>query len=110
MLAAESELLEALERLSTADSDAAWQEAVNARNIALRRLMRAVSELPLDEREIVVARATHAAARERMRANEHENGSDEARIADMPDRADHDHRNESVSKFDSQRPLDDGRH
>ena len=57
MLAAESELLEALERLGTADSDAAWHDAVIARNKALRRLLIAVSELPIDARELVVTRA-----------------------------------------------------
>jgi hypothetical protein len=65
MLAAESELLEALERLSTADSDEAWQDAVNARDTALRRLLIAVSDLPLDTRELVVTRATQAVARDR---------------------------------------------
>jgi hypothetical protein len=57
MLAAETELLEALERLSSADSDEAWHDAVTARNKALRRLLIAVSYLPLDTRGLVVTRA-----------------------------------------------------
>jgi hypothetical protein len=65
MLAAESELLDALERLSSAASDADWQEAVNARDTALRRLLLAVSDLPLEARELVVTRATQALARDR---------------------------------------------
>ncbi|MGV3709752.1 MAG: hypothetical protein ACO1Q7_13035 [Gemmatimonas sp.] len=65
MLEAESELLEALERLSTADTDSAWQEAVTARDSALRRLLLAVSEMSLNNRELVVTRATQAMARDR---------------------------------------------
>jgi uncharacterized protein (UPF0303 family) len=65
MLEAESELLEALERLSTADTDSAWQEAVTARDRALRRLLAAVSDLSLNARELVVTRATQAIARDR---------------------------------------------
>lgn len=65
ILSAESELLVALERLSTADSDEAWQDAVNARDSALRRLLIAVSDLPLQDRELVVTRATQALTRER---------------------------------------------
>lgn len=65
MLAAETELLEALERLSSADSDAAWQDAVNARDTALRKLLIAVSDLPIDTRELVVTRATQALSRDR---------------------------------------------
>lgn len=60
LLAAEAELLKALHRLSSAYSDTAWQEAVNARNAALRRLLRAVSDMPVDEQELVVTRATGA--------------------------------------------------
>ncbi|MEO7998278.1 MAG: hypothetical protein ABI852_12585 [Gemmatimonadaceae bacterium] len=65
MLAAEAELLEALDRLSSAASDAAWQEAVTARDTALRRLLIAVSEMSLDDRELVVTRATQALSRDR---------------------------------------------
>jgi hypothetical protein len=65
MLAAEAELLEALERLSSAATDAAWQEAVNARDTALRRLLLAVSDMSLDDRELVVTRATQALSRDR---------------------------------------------
>ncbi len=65
MLAAESDLLDAINRLSSADSDEAWQDAVNARDVALRRLLIAVSDLPLDARELVVTRATQALPRDR---------------------------------------------
>lgn len=65
MLSAESDLLDALDRLSGADSDEAWQDAVTARDKALRRLLIAVSDLPLDARELVVTRATQALSRER---------------------------------------------
>ena len=65
MLSAESDLLDALDRLSSADSDEAWQDAVTARDKALRRLLIAVSDLPLDARELVVTRATQALSRER---------------------------------------------
>ena len=65
MLAAESDLLDALERLSSADSDEAWHIAVNERNAALRRLLKAVSDLPLDARELVVTRATQLLTRDR---------------------------------------------
>ncbi|MEP6764160.1 MAG: hypothetical protein ABJB66_07615 [Gemmatimonadaceae bacterium] len=65
MLAAESDLLDALERLSSADSDEAWQDAVTARDTALRRLLIAVSDLPLDARELVVTRATQLLTRDR---------------------------------------------
>lgn len=65
MLEAESELLEALDRLSSADTDIAWQEAVSARDNALRRLLRAVSDMSLDDRELVVTRAIQPISRER---------------------------------------------
>ncbi|MEP6832382.1 MAG: hypothetical protein ABJB74_03270 [Gemmatimonas sp.] len=65
VLEAESELLEALERLSSAGTDAAWQEAVSARDTALRRLLIAVSDMSLDARELVVTRATLAITRDR---------------------------------------------
>lgn len=65
MLAAEAELLEALDRLSSAATDAAWQEAVTARDKALRRLLLAVSDMSLDDRELVVTRATQALSRDR---------------------------------------------
>lgn len=65
MLAAESELLDALNRLGTADSDVEWQQAVSARDHALRRLLIAVSDLPVETRELVVARATRALASDR---------------------------------------------
>lgn len=65
MLAAEAELLEALEKLSSAATDAAWQEAVTARDKALRRLLLAVSDMSLDDRELVVTRATQALSRDR---------------------------------------------
>lgn len=68
MLAAESDLLDALERLSAADSDEAWQDAVNARDTALRRLLIAVSDLPLDARELVVTRATLLLTRDRAQS------------------------------------------
>ena len=64
MLEAEADLLDALDRLSTAESDTAWQEAVAARNTALRRLLIAVSDMPLNDREHVVTRATQALSRE----------------------------------------------
>ncbi len=64
MLEAEADLLEALDRLSTAESDAAWQEAVNARDTALRRLLIAVSDMPITDREQVVTRATQALSRD----------------------------------------------
>jgi len=60
VLEAEFELLDALDRLTTAHSDAAWQEAVTARDKALRRLLIAVSEMSLVDRELVVTRATQA--------------------------------------------------
>lgn len=60
MLEAEAELLEALERLSCAASDAAWQEAVNARDTALRRLLLACNDMSLNDRELVVTRAALA--------------------------------------------------
>ena len=65
VLEAEVELLEALERLTTAHSDAAWREAVSARDKALRRLLIAVSEMSLVDRELVVTRATQALPRDR---------------------------------------------
>ena len=65
MLEAESELLEALDRLSSAATDIAWQEAVTARDKALRRLLRAVSDMSLDDRELVVTRAIQPSSRER---------------------------------------------
>lgn len=68
MLEAESELLEALERLSSAATDAAWQEAVMARDKALRRLLIAVSDMSIDHRELVVTRATQALSRDRPNA------------------------------------------
>lgn len=58
LLAAEAELLKALRSMSSAYSDTAWQEAVSARNAALRRLLIAVNDLPVDEQELVVTRAT----------------------------------------------------
>ena len=64
MLEAEADLLHALDRLSSAASDAAWQEAVTARDKALRRLLIAVSDMPINEQEHVVTRATQALARE----------------------------------------------
>ena len=60
LLAAESELLKALRSMSSAYSDKAWEEAVSARNAALRRLLIAVSDMPVDEQELVVTRATQA--------------------------------------------------
>lgn len=65
VLEAEAALLAALDRLSTAASDVAWQEAVSARDTALRRLLRAVSVLSLVDRELVVTRATQLMSRER---------------------------------------------
>ena len=65
VLKAESELLEALDRLATAYSDADWLEAVTARDNALRRLLVAVSALSLAERELIVTRATQALSRDR---------------------------------------------
>ena len=79
MLAAEAELLEALERLSSAASDAAWQEAVAARDNALRRLLLAVSVMSLDERELVVTRATQALPRDRPAPPSGELPRDDAR-------------------------------
>lgn len=64
MLEAEADLLEALDRLSSAGSDVAWQEAVTARDKALRRLLIAVSDMPITDREQVVTRATQALSRE----------------------------------------------
>jgi hypothetical protein len=64
MLEAEADLLDALDRLSTADSDAAWQDAVTARDTALRRLLIAVSDMPITDREQVVTRATQALSRD----------------------------------------------
>lgn len=64
MLEAEADLLQALDRLSSAESDAAWQEAVTARDKALRRLLLAVSDMPVNDREHVVTRATQALSRE----------------------------------------------
>ena len=65
VLEAETELLHALDRLSTAYSDAAWQEAVATRDKALRRLLVAVSEMSPLDRELVVTRATQALPRDR---------------------------------------------
>lgn len=65
MLEAEAELLDALEKLSSAATDAAWQEAVTARDKALRRLLVAVSDMSLGHRELVVTRATQALSREK---------------------------------------------
>ena len=65
VLDAECELLEALDRLSTAHSDAAWREAVAARDKALRRLLIAVSDMSPLDRELVVTRATQALPRDR---------------------------------------------
>lgn len=64
MLEAEADLLDALDRLSSAASDSAWQEAVTARDKALRRLLIAVSDMPVIEQEHVVTRATQALSRE----------------------------------------------
>ena len=59
MLQEEFEILEALDRMSSARSDAAWHEAVTARDGALRRLLRAVNDMPPDYRELVVTRAVN---------------------------------------------------
>ncbi len=59
MLEAEFEILEALDRMSSAATDAAWHEAVTARDEALRRLLRAVSEMSPDHRELVVTRSVN---------------------------------------------------
>lgn len=63
-LEAEADLLEALDRLRNAESDAAWQEAVTARDEALRRLLVAVSDMSVNDKEHVVTRAALALSRE----------------------------------------------
>ena len=70
MLEAEAELLDALDRLSTAATDAAWHEAVTARNLALKRLLIALSDMPVIDREHVVTRATQALSREHPTATD----------------------------------------
>jgi len=64
MLDEEADLLEALVGMRTAVTDTAWQEAVTARDKALRRLLIAVSDLPVREQEHVVTRATQALVRD----------------------------------------------
>lgn len=78
MLEAEAELLQALEHMSTADTDASWQEAVTARDKALRRLLIAVSPMSIDDRELVVTRAVQAAPRDRPNPSATETFRDDA--------------------------------
>ena len=64
MLPAEADVLEALDRLRSAATDTAWQDAVTARNEALHRLLLAVSDMPINDQEHVVTRATLALSRD----------------------------------------------